>query len=314
MKPIGGFFELELPSDGFIYHSEAIGFSTGRACLGVFIEQVRPTKVFVPYYTCDATYHPFQLRQIPLAFYEINAALEPLSLPELKEGEYFLYTNYFGVKEDYTLALRDHYGVKLLVDNTHCFFQKGYPGNWSFTSARKHFGIPDGAYLYPGSTMEMTFSPFEGISILPYLNRLMGNQSLAFQQYQEYEASLDCDIHGISVYSERMLKAVDFEKVRKKRSDNFNYLQESLKDQNRLGIMTSHSPFCYPLWPKKTIKHGDFYQNQIYVPSYWKEILNRVNIENSFSVGFSSQLLPLPIDHRYGKQDMDRMVEIVISA
>jgi hypothetical protein len=45
MNAIGGFFELELPQGGANYHSGAIGLSTGRACLGVFIAQVNPKKV-----------------------------------------------------------------------------------------------------------------------------------------------------------------------------------------------------------------------------------------------------------------------------
>lgn len=312
MRPVGGFFELELPSESGHFHSEAIGLSTGRACLGVIIDEVKPKKVFVPFYTCDATYHPFQIRNVPLEFYEINSELEPISLPELKEGEYFLYTNYFGVKEAYTESLRAHFGDKLVVDNTHCFFHKGYQGNWSFTSARKHFGIPDGAFLYPGTKVETNFSPFEGITLSPYLNRLVGNQALAFLQYQEHEASLNCDIHGISIYSERMLGAVDFENVREKRIANFNYLQESLMEYNRLGMMTSDSPFCYPLWPRKPILHRDFHKHQVFVPSYWKEIQNRIRPDNTFSVDLSTHLLPLPIDHRYGKEEMDRMIEIVL--
>lgn len=295
------------------YHSEVIGLSTGRACLGVFIEQTRTKKVIVPYYTCDVTYRPFQLRGIPLEYYEINQDLEPQFLPELNEGEYFLYTNYFGVKEAYTLELVRQYGSKLLVDNTHCFFQQGYSGIWSFTSARKYFGVPDGAYLYSAFTIESSnFQPFQGITLLPYFNRLMGDQDTAFRQYQDHETSLNCDIFGISSYSEKMLQAVDFKKVRQKRLENFGYLQEALKDQNRFGSLISGSPFCYPFWPTKEIKHESFYQNRIFVPSYLKEIQNRITEDNEFTVQFSRQLLPLPIDHRYGKEEMDRMIEIVL--
>lgn len=313
MRPIGGFFELELLRGGNNYHAGAVGLSTGRACIGVFIEQVRPKKVFVPHYTCDATYHPFQRKGISLEFYEIGENLEPLSLPQLKSGEYFLYTNYFGVKEAYTQTLVQHFGARLLVDNTHCFFHRGYPGVWSFTSARKHFGIPDGAYLYPGKALSINFTRFEGITLSPYLNRLLGNQVLAFEQYQAHEASLNCDIYGISVYTESVLGNVDFEKVQQRRIANFNYLQERLQGLNRLGTMESTSPFCYPFWPKVPISHRDFHNEQIFVPSYWKEIQNRITNENAFSVAFSAGLLPLPLDHRYGTDDMDRMIEIIFS-
>lgn len=313
MRPIGGFFELELPHGGNKYHEDAIGLSTGRACIGVFIEQVRPKKVFVPHYTCDATFHPFQQKGISLELYEIDENLEPLYLPQLKSGEYFLYTNYFGVKEEYIRYLVDHYRERVFVDNTHCFFHKGYPGVWSFTSARKHFGVPDGAFLYAGAPLSTKFLPFEEITLSPYLNRLLGNQVLAFEQYQAHEASLNCDINGISIYSYRVLGTVDFEKVQQRRKANFDYLQERLQGLNRLGFMKSESPFCYPLWPKIPISHRDFHNELVFVPSYWKEIQNRVTKDNAFSVAFSASLLPLPVDHRYGREEMDRMVDIILS-
>ena len=53
IKPIGGYFELELP----VYpelHADAIALNSGRGCL-VYIMRCRHyKKVYVPYFTCDS--------------------------------------------------------------------------------------------------------------------------------------------------------------------------------------------------------------------------------------------------------------------
>src|SRR5215207_9768310 len=112
MKPIGGFFELELPAFVSTYHPDAIALSTGRACLRLMIQHLAISKCYVPYYTCEAVYHPFQYENIPFEYYEINGSMDPKSYPSLGEGEYFLYINYFGVKSATVEELIKRYGDK----------------------------------------------------------------------------------------------------------------------------------------------------------------------------------------------------------
>ena len=98
MKPIGGFFELELPVVQRTFHPNAIALSTGRACLRLMLQNIDIRKCYVPFYTCDALYDPFQLEGVPIETYGLNNQLEPIRLTELNENEFFLYINYFGVR------------------------------------------------------------------------------------------------------------------------------------------------------------------------------------------------------------------------
>src|SRR5215218_6237743 len=125
-KPIGGFFELELPASGKPYHSKALALSTGRACIRLMLQNLFISKCYVPYYACETLYDPFRAENISFEFYEINELLEPRELPVLKENEYILYINYFGIKFSAIDHLIEKYGNKLLIDNTHFFFHKGY--------------------------------------------------------------------------------------------------------------------------------------------------------------------------------------------
>jgi hypothetical protein len=313
MKNIGGFFELELPYGKNEYHKNALALSTGRACINLIIKKLNPSKVWMPFYTCDATFEPFNIHQIPIEYYELDTLFFPKQLPELKQNEYLFYINYFGLKSTEIRLLIEKYGSQLIIDDTHSFFGKGYPTIWSFTSARKYFGVPDGAYLYSPVLIEDHYNRFTGISIEHNLNRLIGRQEFAYNQFIEYEKTLTSEIHSISLYSELILSHIDYEGVIANRKSNFRFYEAELGAFNQLSgvTMTDETPFCYPFLPSVTIQRNLFFPHQIYIPAYWLDTLNR-NVEGfEYEKKISSNMLPLTIDHRYNVQDLERVVEMI---
>src|SRR4051812_21139916 len=125
MKPVGGYFELELGKGQSTYHSEAYDFKSGRASLLYILRSQRASLVYIPFYTCDGLLEPFIVSDTRYVFYPVNKSLEPEDLPELNKGEYFLYINYFDLKRKFVDKLSDKYGQKLIVDCTQAFFMKG---------------------------------------------------------------------------------------------------------------------------------------------------------------------------------------------
>jgi hypothetical protein len=316
MKPIGGFIPLELPHLGAPYHDRAIGLSTGRACVRLMLQLLRPRLCYLPFYTCDSLVEPFEVQGIPYKFYEIDAELSPEYFPTLAEGEYFLYINYYGVKTSVLNELRERYGERLLIDNTHAFFEKGYPNNWSFTSARKYFGVPDGAYLYPPEQVAIdrnNFERFEGISIRHLAERLFGDPEQAYTQYVEYEESLTTDVKQMSAVSEKMLNAVDYEWVIGKRRENFNYLHRVLGSYNRLKLnpVGVETPFRYPFLPERPIPRGVLVQEKLFIPAFWPDTRQRGTEGFELSKQLSANLLPLPNDHRYSPEDLERLADFI---
>ena len=152
-KPIGGFFELELPPQGKMYHEGALALSTGRSCISMVLEIEKPKRVIVPDYSCYAVFEPIIERNIEVKYYDIGFQLDPLHDIEPNQDDLLIFVNFFGLKNKAAEKLSNLYGSKVLVDNTHHYFHKGYPKSYSFTSARKYFGVPDGAFLY-GAELE----------------------------------------------------------------------------------------------------------------------------------------------------------------
>ena len=121
MRKIGGFFELEISTRDNLFHKNALPISTGRACLNLILHKLKPIKVFIPYYTCDAVLEPLIINKIEFEYYSLNENLEPAEI-KLKQDEYILYINYFGIKKRVVQALIKKYGKRLIVDDTQGFF------------------------------------------------------------------------------------------------------------------------------------------------------------------------------------------------
>lgn len=316
MKPIGGFFELELPHGNSIYHDEAVKLSTGRACLNYIVKVLKPSKVFLPYYCCNALYEPLEINQIRYEFYKIDYNFEIIDLPSVLDGEYIIYCDFFGLKQGYIDRLLNEYSHKLILDNTHSFFHKGYKSpNFSFTSARKYFGVPDGAFLY-GPKHETPIDVKDrnkNVTLNHNLHRLLEMQEIAFSEYLDYERSLGSKIELISIVAERLLSSIDFKKVRSIRAENFNYFREQFNDINLLDIDNNvKDGFCYPLLLKSPIDKTKLYEKKVFVPNLWIETTKRSNSEDyPIECKLSSEMLPLPIDHRYNLKDLERVSSLI---
>lgn len=312
--PIGGFFELELPSKKMVgYHPKALALTNGRACMTWILENEQPSKVFLPYYCCRALYEPMVAKGIACEFYNIDSKLNPIDLTTPEEGELLVYINFFGLKNRECEELSGVLGRKLVVDDTHRFFHHGYEGAYSFTSARKYFGVPDGAYLYPpDESLADDIPRFDRPSLQHGLKRLIGDQDAAFRAFQRYENSLGIEVFRISEISERLLGGVDYEFAKTRRRENFEFLHKKLQSLNRLDVNMClvDIPFCYPFLPSKKIDKSNFYASNIFVPTLWPDILERNDPDYILECELTEQLLPLPVDQRYSHEEMNRIIEL----
>lgn len=314
MKAIGGFYELLLPHDSIKYHEGALALSNGRACIRTIITQLGIKKCYLPNYTCDAVYEPFELEGVEYELYSIDENMEPVSLPVLGENEYFYYINYYGIKGLSVERLYGVYGDKLIIDNTHDFFKKRVYDCFSFTSARKYFGVPDGAFLYSPESIDIDVTRFNGYSLTHSVERLKGNQDGSFEEFQKYEKSLNSEVYKISIVSEKMLSLVDIDRSIKKRKENFQILHAMLEEKNCLALGTvSHSdvPFVYPFLPDDYIDKTLLYPLNIFIPTLWADPLNHRET-SEFESRLANSLLPLPIDERYNEDDMTFMAEHIL--
>ena len=312
---IGGFFELEINQESGFALPEAYGFNTGRACLNFLIQRLRPNKVYLPFYTCDALIAPLVEYNIPYQFYEIDKNFKPVINFEPNNKELIIVINYFGLLSTHIKELLKVYGRKMIVDETHNFFVKPQVNSISFTNLRKNIGAPDGAFLYGFSNDDLTMYPINKPSILHNYLRLIKAEN-AYQEYTNYENSLNNNIKRISEISKIILKNLDINKIRLKRIQNFNLYHSRLRNINLIDkdLLEGFegTPFCYPLVLKTPIDLNSFHKNKIFIPNYWLDCQLRSEVGYDYEKYISKNLLPLPLDHRYGDIEVNQVIDFIL--
>ncbi len=310
MKHIGGYFELDLPRGRGGWHSGALALSTGRACMAAILQHERPRKVRLPFYMCDALLMPMREAGIAVEFYALDKRLEPLELEAPKPGELMVAVNYFGLQSTLITSLSERFGRRLVADHSQAFFDKPDPGHWSFCSARKFFGVPDGAYLYAPEVVDIRPLPNPQSDIRHLVSRLIGRQQTGYRQVRRHERKIDCQIRTISALSERLLSAVDYADARRRRRENYLALHRLLAEENLFdaALPGDTTPCCYPMLLSHPIDRAALARDRLYVPTLWEDVVKRRAPGFDFERDFTARLLPMPVDHRYQPEDMEDAV------
>ena len=304
---IGGYFGLEL-RQGEHYHRDAIRLNTGRNCFEYILRARGYKHVWLPYYMCEVLLEPLHKLHIPHSFYSINEQLEPTTLPSLQAEEAFLYTNYYGLKQTCVERLAAHYGKQLIIDNAQAFYAIPLSGIDTFYTARKFFGVPDGAYLYTDAYLDIDIPQDESLGRMSHLlKRIEQGAENGFADYHQHEENLcNQQIKRMSRITERLLENIDYKAVAKQRRENYQKIEQALQASNRLILSMSEDavPMVYPYWiPNGAEFRQSLQQQRIYTATYWPNViqLNSPTLEQNLS----TNLLPLPIDQRYNKKEIE---------
>ena len=312
MKEIGGYFGLELGANRE-YHDTPLRLNTGRNCLEYILRAKDYRKIYLPYYICDLILEPLNKLGIDHEFYHVDENLDPVFDKILDKKEVMLCVNYFGLKQKSIERFVRH-NKNLIVDNTQAFFARPIPEIDTFYSARKFFGVADGAYLYTDRIIEM---PFETDVSFDRMTHLLKRIDMSGEEgYNDFmtndKALINQPIRKMSKLTHSLLCNIDYEKAKLIREQNFMFMHEALKDRNALKFNTDflNGPMVYPLLSPSLDLRKKMISNHIYVPTYWLEVLYRVD-PLSVEANFVNYLVAIPIDQRYSLDDMKYILSII---
>lgn len=313
MKSIGGYFELET-NPAAAYYPAAIALNTARNAFEYVLLVRKYSKVYVPYFTCEVMFEPLKKLDIEFQFYQIDKNLEPIfDYSLLKGNEGFLYTNYFGVKDNYINKLVTQVD-NVIIDNAQSFFSPSLKDIDTFYSCRKFFGVSDGALLYCNSPLPTIFEKDQSIDRMSHL--LIRADSSAEAGYLDFcrnDAALSNQpIKMMSNLTQKLMMEIDYQNSKKKRLENFNFLHEHLASKNELFIdkHAEQVPLVYPFWTKNKNLRNRLIANKVYCATYWPKVLEYCS-KDSLEVQLTNELVHLPIDQRYGLADMKYILEYV---
>ena len=304
-------------STGEHYHKNVVMLQTARNCLEYVLLTKLYKKIYIPYYTCEVILEPLKRHNIEYQFYQVNELMEPLKTVDLISREAFLYTNYFGVKSKTVEQLSKLYGKQLIVDNAQAFFSQPIDGIDTFYSPRKFFGVADGGFLHTDKLSTDTFEKDLSFDrMLHLLKRIDCSAEAAFTDFQKNDGSLEnMSIKSMSNLTESILRGINYELVSKKRLENFWFLHSALKDKNQLPIDFTCGdmvPMVYPFWGKDEALRKKLIDNRIYVATYWTNVFKWCTSDDLEYI-LAKNIIPLPIDQRYSIEDMQKIIQIILT-
>lgn len=318
MKEIGGYFELELPrmQHDFI-HSGCVMVNSGRHALEYILRGLgsRVKRILIPYYTCDVVLHTIRKLNICYDFYHIDNDLELDSDLQLKDGEYIIVNNYFGIKDEYISRMASKYKSHLIIDNAQAWYAPEILGFNTFYSPRKFFGLPDGGCALATSVINKDLEKdcsYERCSHL--LKRIDINASAGYDDFRKNSAILkDEPLKGMSDLTYRMLSSIDFEWAKTQRRANYDMLDSALCCSNLLKLPCTDSfacPMVYPYMTEDVELRHKLIANNVFVAQYWPNVFDWCD-SDSLEFELAKKLIPLPIDQRYGAEDMKMIIDII---
>ncbi len=314
-KAIGGYFELSLNKFPPYHQGDnCIALNTARNCFEYILRSKSYNKVLIPHYICDVMLEPVTKLNIAIEFYHINELLEPiLNFEKIDSKSVLLYVNYFGIKDEYITSLSKH-NINLIIDNAQSFFSKPTEGVDTFYSPRKFIGVADGGYLYTDKFLDIPLIQDESINRMQHLLlRIDKSPEEGYLSFIQNDKSLEMnDIMRMSKLTSKILSSIHYEKIIEKRLVNYNFLDQQLKKTNLLQISKPKGqvPMVYPFWTEDKVLRKRLLENRIYCATYWPNVINSYK-EGSLEHNLSNNIIPIPVDQRYGIEEMNRIVELI---
>lgn len=313
MKEIGGYIELDTCRHAML-HEDAILLNCGRNALAYLLEAKGIKKLYLPYFLCDSVANVCKKYGLEVAFYHIGENWLPKDL--VIDGDAWLYiVNFYGQITREDLARLAAAYRNIIIDNAQAYFDAPLANVDTLYTCRKFFGVSDGAVLYTNSKLERSLEIDESFNRIHYV---LGRYERTASEFYE-EAAKNNDIFDnepikeMSRLTKNLLRSIDYEYVKQVRTNNFAYLHEKLREVNKLNVRLIEGAFMYPLLIDDGMKiRKQLQQMKIYIPTLWPNILEECE-PDTLEYKFAAEILPIPVDQRYGIEDMEYLVEVIRS-
>lgn len=308
MREIGGYIELDRFT-GSMLHDDGIKLNCGRNALAYVIQANDIKKLWMPKFMCGSCNSVLAENNVQVKYYSVGIDFKPLNLAR-NFDEWLYLVNYYGQLNNKDIQ---SYGENVICDNAQAYFEEPIQGIDTLYTCRKFFGVADGAILYTDKLLQRELPQDESFERMHFL--LGRYERTASEFYQEYVDNnhlfANEPIKKMSRLTDNLLHGIDYNLVEKRRTENFSYLHEQLSHFNKLRLHVPNGAFMYPLY----IENGaavrkKLQEKKIYIPTLWPDVFNLCT-SHELEYNMAENILPIPIDQRYGIEDMRYIVETV---
>lgn len=309
LKEIGGYMELDTYSLPMM-HNNAVALNCGRNALAYLIEVKNIRKILLPYFLCDSVKNICEKCDLKIRYYHTDFNFKPV-FDQIEQDEWIYIVNYYGqLEKEYIKEIRRKFD-NVIIDNAQAYFADPIENTDTIYTCRKFIGVCDGAFLYTDKLIDRKLDTDESFDRMNFvLGRFERNGSEFYNESSINNKFFnDEPIKYMSKLTRNLLHAVDYKKIEEKRRNNFNLLHKNLCDYNELDLRECIGPYMYPLLVHnaENIRKG-LIKKKIYIPILWPNVLDELD-ENALEFYFAKNILPLPCDQRYDRDDMSVVVK-----
>lgn len=331
MNEIGGYFQLELKNSGqHLFDEEGVYLlNSGRHALEFILRGLdHIEKIYVPAYTCDVVMEPVLKLQIPVEFYSVTKDLEVAKevFSRIKENEYLLINNYFGLKSEYLNKVTRNFPdliSRIIVDASQSLYYRNENYRYSFFSFPKFIGVPDGGAAHLRNSKEDYKTLYESLEtaisydrFLHLIKRIDLGAQAGYEDFREnMEALSSVSLKKMSRLTKNIVESVDFEEIRMKRRKNYLLFERELKDRNQLSLSLEEEdvPLTYPF----LVASGEELQkmlieSKVYVPTYWPEVASKDSLQADEKIIIKNTVF-LPVDQRLKTEDIEYIINKILA-
>ena len=306
MQQIGNFFELEIAKFSTSWLDDKILVNSGRNALRYIVRLYKIKEIFVPAYTCQFVWLVLMEEGCKINFYHIYKNFMPIT--EFDKNSYIIYNNYFGICDNQINQLKQKY-KNLIIDNAQAFYSQQM-GLASFYSIRKFFGVPDGGLVFCNVKnklkLEKSISYNRCIHLLKAYDK---GCDASYINFLKNELEIDkLPLQEMSNLTKALLQNINYNKVKKIRLKNFNFLHQVLKNSNELKINLTNGdvPMLYPYLINNSQKLQEkLKSNGIFLTDCWPQIEKYLSKNELY---LKQNLILLPIDQRYNVKNMKNII------
>lgn len=340
---------IERQVDPSAFHcvgEDYVWLSTGRSAIRFVLQNLKkerkdlPKTALIPSFTCYTVAEPFHEEGYFVETIPVNTMLqynadEILSRVKNKRVGVVLLHQYFGFQSiprgsDLIRNLKK-YGVIIIEDRTQCLYSDFdiLGADFTVASIRKWGGMPDGGFAVreKGEFLDKPFKQDDALEQAKeracyakyrYLFHGEGEKKRYLQQYRTAEDILDAQdgYYRISSLSLAVQANMNLKLLREKRRKNYSVLLNGLCNCRTVEPVFQELPeSVVPLYFPIAVQSREALQaflrdHQIYAPIVWPkpEFLNEVSQSEDY---LYRHLLCIPVDQRYGTDDMDRIVDTI---
>lgn len=323
-----------------------VWLSTGRSATRFVLKTIqernpRIQKVaLLPPFTCHTVIEPFiefgyEVHTLPISLSLETTADEIIRSQEQSNASVVLVHRYFGYDtlsyiDRAVQALRDR-GVVIIEDCTQCMYSSfNYlDADYYVGSIRKWCGVPDGGFAIckegyftdkPQTEDKAMVEAKRIASVMKYqyLFEHKGDKPTFKAKYREGEELLDeqLGVYSIGEVSASIQANLDVLNLRHKRRSNYNTLLNGLGQVSSFKILFDDLqeevvPLYFPILVEdREALQGLLADNDIYAPVVWPkpECCPPICKE---AEEIYEKILCIPIDQRYGTDDMNRIVKVI---